>query len=491
MQTNYAQLYEQTRKESEFHCPECGQFMPYNHDAITTHYTQSHVAKVMPSLDIVQRLFELVGKHGRLRKESQTPTIEAIAPSAIESDPDLSQFMSLETIQRIRYLASSTGAKLYKFKTLEQGVTDVYNRGHGRRTFSNDEKLRAARTLIGKDIDLNHIMFMHSVNFVVDAEALTGQSGNRVVVGLLYVEDEMINALYELGLVVGVSVEFFSRIEACSCQEPTNCTCDQLGINFVGIAIVTVPYETGDPAPELIRVEMLRKIETLLRPHAILVETSSRVNAKVELQAVIKTEVCGCKLKAEAGAHHSDQRASEQSSLVDGISHNQADEAAQPDHSSSKGELNEMNTEEITKLVQTETAKAVAPLTESINGMKSLIESLKPKAESEKTGASANNESNDAKLATIAGKAAAEAIAPFKTELVQLTELVGKLKSEMVTGNGTQNAGGNAQAPSKEELAPFYRAKLEVTSLADVVSFDAERKGMTVDAYVQQKQTKN
>jgi len=139
--------------------------------------------------------------------------------------------------------------KLYKAKTLAGGVTDPFNMGHGTRYYSEEEKIRAARTLAGRPINLNHTKSLWGENYVVDSEYHNGS-----IVALCYIEDENVHRLYDEGLIVGVSVELEVRDEQCKPLAKDH-LCEERGIIFTGLAIVSAPEVPGDLGSEIVRVE--------------------------------------------------------------------------------------------------------------------------------------------------------------------------------------------------------------------------------------------
>lgn len=193
---------------------------------------------------------ELCEKKGEMK-----PKLELIQFAEIETDPDL-KFMGQKQIARIKEFAKSGSGKLYKFDTLGLGVTDPFNRGHGRREFSEEEKKLAARSLFARILTVNHNKFppfweLDGKNLVLDSEYVNGS-----IVGVVYIEDEKLNDFYAKGLVTGPSVEFFPRDETCSGTGASK-SCEEEGVRFIGLTIGTRPWEIGDPTATLKLVEML------------------------------------------------------------------------------------------------------------------------------------------------------------------------------------------------------------------------------------------
>lgn len=86
---------------------------------------------------------------------------------------------------------------------------------------------------------------------------------------------------------------------------------------------------------------------------------------------------------------------------------------------------------------------------------------------------------NDVKTAL--SEVVREALKPIQSQLNEHTETIKKMQAETIRGQGRLNAEGQKPAmPSKEDLAPYARAKLEATSLEDVCKAIAEASGKSI-----------
>jgi hypothetical protein len=129
---------------------------------------------------------------------------------------------------------------LYAFRTLAIGRT------HSGAEWTEEEKMKAARTLIGQKSGLDHKYAPDpNRNRCIDAEYW-----DHGIEGFMYIEDEQMNQLFADGRIIGVSVEYFPRHEQC-----VGPLCTVMGNRFCGIDFVSDRYKMGDPTSTLIRVE--------------------------------------------------------------------------------------------------------------------------------------------------------------------------------------------------------------------------------------------
>ena len=94
---------------------------------------------------------------------------------------------SMEKIKQINREEGKMG-KFYAVQALHEGITDPKNEGHGRRQYTEEELKMAARTLIGRKLNLNHKEDLKAGNnLVVDAE---WSSKEKVIEAIVYIEDQ-------------------------------------------------------------------------------------------------------------------------------------------------------------------------------------------------------------------------------------------------------------------------------------------------------------
>lgn len=173
---------------------------------------------------------------------------ESIEPPTIirtKNNPaDFAPFVKLFIPNAEKLLESLSSGEVYFVPAIHVGTTGFPGmtdaEGFPRlRRYDEDELMRAARTLIGKPVNLNHVKYPDaSKNFVIWAEYDTQTQG---VMSYVYVEDKEINLLYDEGQINAASVEYAAldlpRFDGIA---PT-------GILFSGLALLTKDVIPGDP----------------------------------------------------------------------------------------------------------------------------------------------------------------------------------------------------------------------------------------------------
>lgn len=466
----------------ELRCDVCHTFLPFSDKAaIEQHYTTLHKGRKIPTIDLNEimkfksdaktssrpSLGSADGEHLADKKpNSDQFYVKHVNSQEIESDPELA-FISPGLIARARDFANAIGARLYKFKTLADGKAyKILNLGNGRifefEIFINeDERKRAARTLFDKDVNLNHYLFMPGFNFVIEAEDVNGAT-----VGLMIIEDPIINELYDLGLVNGVSVEYYTRREECHCE--TKCNCEHYGVIYVAIAVVTVPFNPADGNSEFVQFNFAQlsgpvKERLVQQIQAVVKQKIHSQTDKLSYQTLVSSNY---------GYQRSGRRDSSPEPRNRGPS---ADETPdQTDNMSEKSGISKSE-EQMTTLSEQDIKKLVA---EEINEFKKTLNAgnTEPKQTNDET---AKLLENIAKLTENVGKLT-ESNTALKAEVVGLSEKVEKLEKSNVSGLG----GTGQKQLSKEELGRMLPHKLAETDLGEIIRFEAEKRGMTEDQYV-------
>lgn len=148
--------------------------------------------------------------------------------------------------------------RLYFFTTL--GVDTTLNKV----VFDQKQKIRCAGSLVHAPINENHIRYaLEGFNAVLDAE----EEDNRVE-GIAYVEDAELNAAYDRGDVIGVSIDYIDRNKV---KEDKNFVAT--GTTCLGLAFVTKEYLCGDPTSRLWRATDHRPEERDIKRRTLIAAT--------------------------------------------------------------------------------------------------------------------------------------------------------------------------------------------------------------------------
>ena len=482
------QIGRETLSEMEFRCPHCGQYLSADFEAVHKHYEQYHPDNKVPDVKFVEKLLEAsddcvqrcldaksseptdqdkaicINECKEENTKGRTKYVEQITPGDVLQDEELN-FIPRHTIENARLFAARNGAKLYKFKTLEAGVTDNDNINHGRRTFNTQEKLESARTLIERDLNINHMMFPVGLNFIVDANFV-----NNAIVGLFYVDDPVINELNDRGLLQGVSVEFFTREVKCQTDDSNRdrtTSCEQIGVWFVGMAIVTVPFKPGDAHSQLVQVESLMPFEVKFANSIKKFETMYEVGKSKMLCQVreeIKHEICQKSLQRLGRNNTTELNVAD----ISNSSFASIDLTA--------NEMNELNIEEMKK--ENEKLNRVAEEEKKKNvELLAKVEALEKKLEQEDDEEDDDDDEEDSEEVLAIKKE----LETERKERLKLQEDFAKFKEEMKTGKGSNVSAPSG--PSKEELKQMAQKKIEMTDFEQIVSAVAESKSLTVDQF--------
>lgn len=178
-----------------------------------------------------------------------------------------------------------------------------------KRKYTEDELKLGARSLSFRPININHdeeLWLPHNPFNPTDESdnrtlALTFVPKDRGVSGKIQVADPDVNEMIERGEINRLSIEQIPvEGEDCACNMLEGCFCEQNGVTFTGIALLTADTRPGDPetkiTPESIS-DIREKLEKLkakfkeLRPKVIEAEETA-VEPK-------KEGGCGCKGKKE------------------------------------------------------------------------------------------------------------------------------------------------------------------------------------------------
>ncbi|MBI2126054.1 MAG: hypothetical protein HYY67_01765 [Thaumarchaeota archaeon] len=164
-------------------------------------------------------------------------------------------FEWVPNMERIKQLnkEGKTG-KFYAVKALHEGITDPNNVGHGRRQYTEEELKMAARTLIGRYLNINHKDSLKSGNnVVVDAE---WDAKEKVIEAIVYIEDPWAQQEISNGDIQHVSVQGPPPRAA---QILNDGTLVPAGIFFDGLALVTKENLPGDPKSSIRLIEINKK----------------------------------------------------------------------------------------------------------------------------------------------------------------------------------------------------------------------------------------
>lgn len=423
----------------EFRCDKCNEYLAFDKAIINEHYENKHKSTA-PDINLDALKDMRLEAHRFADGQSVSP----IQASEIENDADLS-FMSAEKIHQARMWAYMLSARLYKFKTLASGWAhkklilssgaiidfDIF--------ISESERMKAARSMINKDINFNHYLFMPGFNFVIDAEDVNG-----ALVGLMIIEDPVINELYDRQLVTGVSVEYFTRKQACNCE--TKCVCTHEGVYYVGMAIITVPLSPADKDSQVqqmlasnFAVEITGEMPKRLVSDIQDAFKANYNNLRDDYSYQGQSEQAGNNKSIPSTTSGNDPAIA---AIVSPSANDSAQQVTQPDNKNSEYT---MTPEETTKLINDAVNAAVVKLT-------------------------TETQAKIAELST-ANAELVKANEALKADVLEMRSQSEKLTASLATGKGEQTTG-----PSADELAKVVMARVNMSSLAEVVQATEQSK---------------
>lgn len=451
----------------DFKCDICGAYMPFNIAHVDDHYNTAHTgrkSKYHEHTDLAA-IFDYSKEHVNTRDITQF--MQQVNAGDIESDSELS-FIAPELIARARNFADAVDGRLYKFKTLADGKAHkILELGNGKQfdfyyNISPDERIRSARTLFDKDVNLNHYLYSPYFNFILDSDEVNG-----AVVGLMLIADPVINALYDQKLVAGVSVEYYRRNEVCACAGA--CECDHTGIVFTGMAVITVPFEPADGASQFVEVmhneaseRMISQVHDATK-HAVTKFTKSEVSQVAEFsdgdEIANNLQLSNNNFDNLANGQTNKQGSacSAKQSRTDSASDNAA---SQPETlTNSENEMitdEQLNTKLAEMLAKSELAKQVTELASKVAKTDETINTMSK---------AFNTETFTKTITDTVKSAFTESSTSLNADVLELAKQVKTMREAFATGHNMPQK----ITFSKEEYADVLPARIAEASLAEVV----------------------
>lgn len=194
----------------------------------------------------------------------------------------------------------NNGVKTWHIEAIHVTITG------NKRKYTEDELKLGARSLSFRPLNINHdeSLWLPYNPFKVHDEtdnrtlALSFVPKDRGVVGKIQIADEDVNAMIERGDINRLSIEQVSvEGEDCGCSMLEGCFCEQNGVTFTGIALLTSNVAPGDPETK-ISAESVDEINSMLEK--LKAKFKGERKAKIERAPARKKEGCGCRKEQEA-----------------------------------------------------------------------------------------------------------------------------------------------------------------------------------------------
>jgi len=155
----------------------------------------------------------------------------------------------MSTVNRLasfEFLEDTREGKIWHIEAIH--VTTTRNQ----RKYTQNELQAAARSLSFRPLNINHddsqmLPYPENETLEMDFDA-----NKNAVSGRMRVNSSEINRMIEQGLINKLSVEQIPiKGETCGCSLVEGCACEQHGITFVGLALLTADKQPGDPMTEI------------------------------------------------------------------------------------------------------------------------------------------------------------------------------------------------------------------------------------------------
>lgn len=163
--------------------------------------------------------------------------------------------MSKTTVPlRFEFLEDTREGKIWKIEALH--VTTTKNR----RKYTEQELREGARSLSWRPLNINHneaALLPYPENTTLEARYEPAIKG---VVGRMRIADEVINSMIESGRINRLSVEQLP-VDGESCD---SVACEQHGVTFVGLALLTNDTTPGDGATRIMAEAEGKKQEMMM-----------------------------------------------------------------------------------------------------------------------------------------------------------------------------------------------------------------------------------
>lgn len=153
---------------------------------------------------------------------------------------------ALQRLKEFNKSSGTNGGKFYYVKMIHPTISGNY------REYTGEELKRFARTLIGKQADVNHGEHLADTT-IVDAEY---SDKEKAVEGIVYSQNSILNQLYKDKQIIGASIEADPRF---SQKSENGLLTTPKGMIGKGIAFVTSGETPGDPTTKVELIETVLK----------------------------------------------------------------------------------------------------------------------------------------------------------------------------------------------------------------------------------------